>query len=740
VISHNAKFDMTILAWHFGIRPELIIDTLSMARVRYGNLFSLSLANLSTQLGLGVKGTTVTQMRGVSLKNFLSLPLSEQNAYVDYCRQDTELTYRLFKTLKPSVPLHELLLIDRTVRLFTEPSLRLDKTLLEERLERVHLQKAQAINRAMALLVIHQREGRQLTEAQAQVLRTAIMDEPEIARTLAEKIEDPKRELMSNNKFAFLLESLGVTPPRKISARTGKETYAFAKSDVGLTDLLEHENPAVQAVVAARIGTKSTIEETRTERFIGMADQPAVPVELTYWGAATTGRWSGKSSQKANWQNLPRGGVLRHAIKPQPGHVILAADQSNIELRVNHVNAGCEESIALLREGADLYCSFASVLYGREITKEDASERFMGKTCIVEGSLVLTHVGLVPIEDVSTDHFVWDGVEWVTHDGAVYMGEKEVICYDGVEATPDHEVFSTCGRKLPLIQAAKEGLCIVDSGAGRTPLGRSAVRGQNPAESVVSRAISGTDRRPVGGTIMQTKRRVWDILNAGLRHRFTVSDRLVSNCQLGLGYSCGPAKFKDMVRMLSSGKVSISMDESKEIVKTWRSTYMDIVALWRQADQALTAMYRGSEMQVGDSGVVWTFSDPDNYTCGFEMPRGRRIYYHDLQPSEDGWTYMTRSGRVKLYSGKAVENLTQSLARHILADQWLEIDRMLREGFPKWKIALQVHDELVMSGPEEEADTVMAQVVAIMRRSPIWWPDIPLEVEAHVGDSYGAVK
>ena len=182
------------------------------------------------------------------------------------------------------------------------------------------------------------------------------------------------------------------------------------------------------------------------------------------------------------------------------------------------------------------------------------------------------------------------------------------------------------------------------------------------------------------------------------------------------------------------------MDESKEIVKTWRSTYMDIVALWRQADQALTAMYRGSEMQVGNAGVVWTFSDPDNYTCGFEMPRGRRIYYHDLQPSEDGWTYMTRSGRVKLYSGKAVENLTQSLARHILADQWLEIDRMLREGFPKWKIALQVHDELVMSGPEEEADTVMAQVVAIMRRSPIWWPDIPLEVEAHVGDSYGAVK
>jgi DNA polymerase len=79
-------------------------------------------------------------------------------------------------------------------------------------------------------------------------------------------------DLMSNDKFAAALERFGVTPPRKISPVTGKETWAFAKTDPEFLDLEEHEDPRVQIMVAARLGVKSTIEETRTQRLLNVAN------------------------------------------------------------------------------------------------------------------------------------------------------------------------------------------------------------------------------------------------------------------------------------------------------------------------------------------------------------------------------------------------------------------------------------------------------------------------------------
>ena len=101
-----------------------------------------------------------------------------------------------------------------------------------------------------------------------------------------------KEDLMSNPKFAELLKSLGVEPPMKESPATGKQTFAFAKSDEAFKALAEHEDPQVQALVAARLGTKSTLEETRTQRFIDIAKRGTLPVPVRYY-AAHTGRWGG---------------------------------------------------------------------------------------------------------------------------------------------------------------------------------------------------------------------------------------------------------------------------------------------------------------------------------------------------------------------------------------------------------------------------------------------------------------
>src|SRR5262249_52483959 len=95
-----------------------------------------------------------------------------------------------------------------------------------------------------------------------------------LARTRADKealiaaAGADRSELMSNEKFAARLRDLGVDPPVKVSLTTGKQTYAFAKTDQGMADLEEHEDPQVQALVAARIGVKTTLEESRTERLL----------------------------------------------------------------------------------------------------------------------------------------------------------------------------------------------------------------------------------------------------------------------------------------------------------------------------------------------------------------------------------------------------------------------------------------------------------------------------------------
>jgi DNA polymerase I-like protein with 3'-5' exonuclease and polymerase domains len=199
-------------------------------------------------------------------------------------------------------------------------------------------------------------------------------------RELLESVEFGKDELMSNPKFAELLIRLGVEPPMKISLTTGKETYAFAKNDEAFKALLEHDNPVVQALVAARLGTKSTLEETRTERFIEIANRGTLPVPLRYY-AAHTGRWGG--DDKVNLQNLPRSSPLKYAIKAPTGTVLIDSDSSQIEARTLAWLAGQDDLVEAFENGQDVYKIMASAIYGKEQGQITKDERFVGKTTIL---------------------------------------------------------------------------------------------------------------------------------------------------------------------------------------------------------------------------------------------------------------------------------------------------------------------------------------------------------------------
>lgn len=101
---------------------------------------------------------------------------------------------------------------------------------------------------------------------------------------------------------------------------------------------------------------------------------------------------------------------------------------------------------------------------GHPLHKLASAVRKHAKGCIAAGSLVLTDKGLVPIDFITLDHKVWDGVEFVSHEGLEYKGEQEVITVGPLTATPDHEVYLNDGRAIPLgryaTQQAGPGLAI----------------------------------------------------------------------------------------------------------------------------------------------------------------------------------------------------------------------------------------------------------------------------------------
>jgi hypothetical protein len=347
LLCHNTRFDGAILAWHYNIKPKIYLDTLSMARaITHARTGSSALAAVARHLKLPAKGDTVRVMIGRTAQ---SLSAEELSTYADYCAHDTDLCYTIFRhfTTAHAFPVSELRVIDLALRMYIEPTAQLDAMKLAEYLHLVRSEKAQAL---AALSYVD------------------------------------KTVFSSNKKFAQLLEAHGVTVPTKISPATGEETYALARGDRAFKELCADpdQSAAVQALLSVRVGVKSTIDETRTVALLALAQLPAlrsyVPVPYKFYGAHT-GRFSGDGGY--NFANLRRGSPIRDAIHAPAGRVVVHRDASQIECRVLAWVAGCEILLEGFREGRDIYSEFASIIYGRDITKANKAERFTGKTAVL---------------------------------------------------------------------------------------------------------------------------------------------------------------------------------------------------------------------------------------------------------------------------------------------------------------------------------------------------------------------
>lgn len=362
LVAFNAQFDGFVFAERYGVRPAFIVDPMCMARP-YGFDGGVSLENLSERFGVGMKGKEVLEAKGKRRSDFSH---EEWLRYGQYSLNDVFLMKAILDAmLADGFPESELWNIDKTIKMFTNPRLFIDEPLLKEYLAEEKARKAGLLSR----------------------------------------IEMDRSIILSGDKFANELMKVGIDPPTKLSPKqknpdgSAKAIWAFAKGDPGMQDLLEHPDDEVRWLAEARIALKSTINETRTERFLRVgANGRTVPVQLNYYGAHT-GRWSGGG--RMNFQNLertnkknPRKGILRKSLLAPLGQKIVAADSGQIEARIVAWLAGHEVLVEAFRQKRDTYSEFASEVYNRRVDRklkpgepgynpDDETAGFVAKICVL---------------------------------------------------------------------------------------------------------------------------------------------------------------------------------------------------------------------------------------------------------------------------------------------------------------------------------------------------------------------
>ena len=317
VLAHNAQFDVSILAWRYGVQPCFIFDSLSMARALRGVEVGNSLAKLAEDFGLPAKGKAVNSTDGLA-----EITPEIEQELADYCKHDVYLCEEVFKRLVVGYPASELRLIDMTLKMYTRPVLELDKNMLLD----------------------------------------AIQSEKETREGLLHRLGLDEAVLASNPRFAEALRALGVEPPTKVSKTTGKRTLALAKNDALFQALLNGSNEEVAALCEARLKVKSTTERTRAQRFLDISHRGPLPVPLSYYGAST-GRWTASKGSAINMQNLKRGSFLRKAIMAPINNQLAVGDLSQIEPRVLAWLADYEELLSIFQSGGDPYAQFGAQMF-----------------------------------------------------------------------------------------------------------------------------------------------------------------------------------------------------------------------------------------------------------------------------------------------------------------------------------------------------------------------------------------
>ena len=193
---------------------------------------------------------------------------------------------------------------------------------------------------------------------------------------------------------------------------------------------------------------------------------------------------------------------------------------------------------------------------------------------------------------------------------------------------------------------------------------------------------------------------------------------------LGLGYGMGPDKFKDT---LKNGKPSVDITESTaiSIVAQYRAMYSNIPRLWQQCKHALFTMNHSGDPEGRPYGPL--IIKPG----AIQLPNTMCLKYPQLRFFDGNFMYNSGKGMIKTYGARLTENIVQALARIVIVEQMLEVQRL-----PEVQVVLQVHDEIISIGSNLDSDKTLDKILAIMKTPPSWCSDLPLDAEGGYSQRY----
>jgi len=206
----------------------------------------------------------------------------------------------------------------------------------------------------------------------------------------------------------------------------------------------------------------------------------------------------------------------------------------------------------------------------------------------------------------------------------------------------------------------------------------------------------------------------------------------VAELALGFGGSIGALK-----RM--SGDAYLSESDMVSIVKIWRNTNQSIVKMWYEIDKhAKAALKTGRKIVCPYKNIVF---DYDGLVLTITLPSGRKLFYY--QPSfgvnrfgkeslcYKGMDQVTKHWtNVDTYGGKLVENIVQAIARDLLAQAMLKLNKQ------DFKIVMHVHDEVVCEVPEENSAHSLLKVCVVMSENVDWAKGLPLGADGYLTPFY----
>lgn len=528
-------------------------------------------------------------------------------------------------------------------------------------------------------------------------------------------------------------------------ADNGLETETLGKKVV--TELIKTAPPELQEILSLRQQlAKSSVKKYQAMANASCNDNRARGM-FQFYGANRSGRWAGRIIQMQNlvqnhlpdlqqarelvratdyeavellYEDVPDtlSQLIRTAFIPKTGTRFIVADFSAIEARVLAWLAGERWRLEAFAAGEDIYCASASKMFGVPVKKHGVNGHLRQKgkqaelACIAQGQLVLTDTGLVPIEQVTLNQKLWDGENWVCHEGVIAKGENYVITNDGLTATPDHLVWVK-GQSQPIQFGIAASYCarLVQTADNTKQL---SFKRQNP------------DSKQYDSLTTMSMAKVYDIQNAGVNHRFTVSGRLVHNC--GYGGSVGALKAMGALEM------GLGEDDLKPLVDAWRRANPKIVQFWWEVDKAIKDVVKDKKpAKVRNISISY-----EKGILFIELPSSRRLAYIKPQIGENrfGGESATYEGtgstkkweRIESYGPKFVENIVQAIARDILAEAMLRLNQL------NFNIVMHVHDEVVLEVPDGVSS--VQEICAIMSECPIWAKGLLLNADGYECDFY----